>query len=183
MNELRSEIKKLIDAYIEANREYYRLAFDREYSFRLGKPCSPQQIAALEGVLGKALPPSYRAFLELHNGFAGFMGNQNLLAVEDQEAGWVLEEVENIGDLFEEEDGGENPFENGAIPVELGKGAPIYLVLDPRKVRKDGEMDFVEYEYTKKQEKFKDFVSFLRSKLEVIESLVEDEKRGTTQDE
>jgi hypothetical protein len=180
--ELRSEIKKLVDDYIEANREYSRLVFDQEYSFKLGKPCSPKQIAALEEILGKPLPPSYRAFLELHNGFEGFMGNQKLLAVEDQEADWVLAEVENIGDLFEE-NGGDNPFEKGAIPVELGKDAPIYLVLDPSKVRKDGEMDLVEYEYTNKQNKWKDFGSFLRSKLEALQGLIEDEKQGVAEGE
>lgn len=180
--ELQAEVKKLIDAFIEAKREYLRLRFDIAFTPQLGKPCTPQQIAALEEILGSDLPPSYRAFLELHNGFEGFLGNQNLLAVEDQEADWVLAELENIGDLFEE-DGGDNPFEKGAIPVELGKEAPIYLVLDPSKVRKDGEMDFVEYEHTEKQNKWKDFVSFLRSKLEVMESLVEDQKKGVAEDE
>lgn len=180
--ELHSEIKKLVDNYIEASREYDRLVFDKEYSFKLGKPCSPQQLAAMEQMLGKPLPPSYRAFLELYNGFEGFMGDQHLLAVEDQEAGWVQVELERIGDLFEEF-GGDNPFEKGAIAVELGKDAPIYLVLDPTKVRKNGEMDFVEYDDTEQQARFKDFISFLQSKLEVMRSLVEDEKTGVARDE
>ncbi|HEV2947407.1 MAG TPA: SMI1/KNR4 family protein, partial [Gemmataceae bacterium] len=180
--ELRSEIKKLVDEYVEAKREYFRLRFDKEYTVRLGKPCSPEQIAALEEILGKALPPSYRTFLELHNGFERFIGNQKLLGVEDQEADWVQVEVERIADLFEE-NGGDNPFERGAIPVEIGQDAPIYMILDPRKVRKDGEMDFVEYDLTEEQNRFKDFVSFLRSKLESTRRLIEKEKKGATEDE
>src|SRR2546430_1214868 len=130
--EPRSEIRKLLDDFIEAKREYIRLRFDKEYSPKLAKPASPDDIAELEQKLGKALPPSYRAFLELHNGFVNFIGNQNLLAVEDQDD-WAEGELDRIGDLFDEF-GGDNPFERGAIPVELGKGAAIYLVLDPSKV-------------------------------------------------
>jgi SMI1 / KNR4 family (SUKH-1) len=180
--DLRSEIKQLVDDFIEASREYFRLRFDVEYSFQLGKPCSPGQIAALEGILGKALPPSYRAFLELHNGFENFIGNQNLLAVEDQQADWVEEEVDTLNDLFEEH-GGDNPFEKGAIPVALEQDTSTYLVLDPSKVRKNGEMDFVEYEYTRERIRFEDFGSFLRSKLEAMGRLIEKEKRGADEDE
>jgi hypothetical protein len=180
--ELRSEIKKLLDDFVEAKREYIRLCFDKEYSAKLGKPASPEQIAELEERIEKPLPPSYRAFLELHNGFENFIGIQNLLAVEDQDAGWVEGELERIGDNFEEF-GGDNPFEKGAIPVQLGKDQPVYLVLDPKKVRKNGEMDFVEYDNTEEQNRFKDFASFLRSKVEAMRSLIEDEKEGTAEDE
>ena len=179
---LQAEIKKLVDEFIEANREYDGLVFDQEYSFQLGKPCSPEQIAALEEILGKTLPPSYRAFLELHNGFEGFSGNEKLLAVEDQESGWVQGEIEKFSDLFDEH-GGDDPFKRGSIPVKLGKDAPTYVVLDPSKVRKNGEMDLVEYEYTEEQDRYKDFVSFLQSELEVVKDLIEDEKKGTAEDE
>jgi hypothetical protein len=57
------------------------------------------------------------------------------------------------------------------------------MILDPRKVRKDGEMDFVEYDLTEEQNRFKDFVSFLRSKLESTRRLIEKEKKGATEDE
>lgn len=180
--ELRAEIKKLIDDFIEAKVEYIRLRFDRDYAAQLGKPCSSEQIAVLEGFLGKPVPPSYRAFLELYNGFESISGNRSLLAVEDQGAGWVQVELENIGDLFEEF-GDDNPFEKGAIPVELGQDARGYLVLDPRKVHENGEMDFVKYDFTQEQDRYGDFVSFLRSKVEMMQGLVEDEREGTDEDE
>jgi hypothetical protein len=176
--ELRSEVKKLVDDFVEASREYHLLRFDDEYSFRLGKPCSPKQIAALEKTIGKPLPPSYRAFLELHNGFDGFIGSRNLLAVEDQGDGWVEFELKKLGARFDEF-GDINPFKQGAIPVELGEDDPVYLVLDPRKVRKNGEMDFVQYEYSKEENRYDSFVSYLQSELASVRRLIEKEKKGT----
>jgi len=180
--DLKSEVKKLVDDFVEASREYMLLRYDEEYSFRLGKPCSPKQIAALEKTIGKPLPPSYRAFLELYNGFDGFIGSRNLLAVEDQGSAWVEAELKKFGARFDEF-GDSNPFKKGAIPVELGQDDPIYLILDPSKVLKDGEMYFVKYDNTKAENKYESFVSYLQSKLASVRRSIEKEKKGAAEDE
>jgi len=135
----------------------------------------------LEGFLGKSLPPSYRAFLELHNGWSHFDGGAKLLAVEDQESKWVKERLQALARGFEGV--APNPFDNGAIPVLLGRDEHNFLVLDPRKVRKNGEMDFVMYDYTEVEDRFKDFTSYLCDDLEVIRRLIAEEKHGTPDEE
>jgi hypothetical protein len=176
-----TSLKTLIREIMEAKLEYDRLAFDKERPHELGLPASPQQIAKLESILGKSLPPSYRAFLELHNGWSNFDGGAKLLAVEDHESKWVKERLRAFARGFEADE--ENPFEIGAIPVLLGTNEHNFLVLDPSKIRKNGEMDFVMYDYTEEEDRFKDFTSYLRGELEALRRLNEEEKDGTPDEE
>jgi len=186
MNVHKKDLVKLIDQLVEIKREYSRLAFDEEDQTKLGPPATPQQIARLEKKLGTPLPPSYRAFLELHNGWEHFDGSENLLSVEDQDSEWVKECLKMVKMAYlavDEEERHENPLEHGAIPIRMGEGEPAYLILDPRKVRKDGEMEFIEYEYAEKTKRFKDFISFLRNDLKVERQLLEEEKKGTSEED
>ncbi len=175
-------LNKLIAELAEAKRELDRLTLDEENVPELGKPCSARQIATLEGILGKPLPPSYRSFLELHNGWKSFDGDAKLLAVEDHGSGWVKERVKGLGFLFQEFES-EDPFKEGAIPVLLGKKERNFLVLDPRTVRPNGEMDFVSYDLTEEEDRYKSFTSFLQDALKLTRELVKDEKEGTAEDE
>ena len=177
-----ADLQKLIHDLAEIKREYSRLAFDEEHRMKLGEPATPEQIAKLERRLGKPLPPSYRAFLELHNGWESFDGSLNLLSVQDQESDWVKEWLKMLLTLFRAVKE-ENPFEKGAIPVLLGEGEHDFLILDPRTVRKDGEMDFVKFHFAEVDDRFKDFTSFLRNDLEVERQLLENEKKGTPDNE
>ena len=176
-----TSIETLIREIMAAMREYDRLAFDKERPHELGPPAPPKQIAKLEGILGTSLPPSYRAFLELHNGWSHFDGGAKLLAVEDHGSKWVKERLLEFARGFEGV--AVNPFEIGAIPVLLGMNEHNFLVLDPRKVRKNGEMDFVMYDYTEEEDRFKDFTSYLRDDLDVRRRLIAEEKHGTPDEE
>jgi SMI1 / KNR4 family (SUKH-1) len=117
--QLQVDLQKLIHELAEAQREYDRLVSDEEDEHALGPPASPKQVAKLEDIVGKPLPPSYRAFLELHNGWDDFAGGAKLLSVEDHGRAWVKKRVKDLGDLFFENDS-KNPFLNGAIPILLG---------------------------------------------------------------
>lgn len=176
------DLAKLIHDLAEAKGEYDRLAMDEETPHDLGGPASPQQIGKLESILGKPLPPSYRAFLELHNGWSNFAGGAKLLSVEDQTSAWVKKRVKDLGDLLFEDDD-KNPFLQDAVPILLGKDENSYLVLDPNKVRKDGEMDFVMYDYGEAERRFKDFTSFLRHDFKLMQELIKDEKDGISDDD
>jgi hypothetical protein len=175
-------LRKLIDQLAETKREYTRLAFDEEDSMKLGEPASQSQIAKLERRLGKPLPPSYRAFLELHNGWEHFDGGLNLLSVEDQDSDWVRDWLKMLAMAFTAVKE-ENPFEKGALPIMLGEGEHTFLILDPRTVRRDGEMDFVKYTFAQVDERFKDFTSFLQGDLEGERELLDKEKKGAPEED
>lgn len=170
-----SELPDLIEELLRAKREFSRLRSDEEDQVGPRPPASQGQIAALERELGAGLPPSYRAFLELHNGWPDFSGAAKLLAVEDHASEWVRERIAYWSDLMED---GQNPFKRGAIPVLLGETENHFLVLDPTTVRKNGEMDFVDYDYGQEFQRFADFTSFLENDLKVMTRLIDREING-----
>jgi hypothetical protein len=170
-------LPQLIEQLAEALRTYDQLAFDEEYEHRLGRPCSEKQLAFLEKKLGKPLPPSYKAFLELHNGWADLSGDAKLLAVEDHRAEWVEEHLEDLAEIFADLDQ-ENPFEKGALPVLLGEDSNQLLYIDPHTARDDGEMDFVALDITAEEGRFPNFTSFLADKLELLCVMIDGEKNG-----
>lgn len=175
-------LPQLIDQLTEAMRTYHRLAFDEESEHEVGKPTSLQQLAKLEKKLGKPLPPSYKAFLELHNGWDGFAAGAKLLAADDHPSELVEERLADMRELFPEV-GLENPFEKGALPVMLGEDSDLVLYIDPRTTRPDGEMDFVLLDNTAEDRRFPDFTSFLRYRLDLLRRMIDDQTKGVADDD
>jgi len=182
MKSIKEEIEKLVDKLADARREYDRLAFDEEEPQELGAPAPPARIAAFEKKLGITLPPSYRAFLELHDGWAEFDGEAKLLAIEDQDSAWVKKRTKALGEHFAEEDE-ENPFEAGCVPIMVGPTERNFAVLDPRKPRKDGEMDIVTYDLAEEEDRFKDFAAYLKDQLKVTKELIDEERSGESEED
>lgn len=175
-------IAQLVSQLADALREYDRLAFDEEYEHPLGSPCSPQQIAKLEKRFGRPLPPSYRAFLELHNGWGEVSGDAKFLAVEDHGKEWVSEHLDDLSEIFDEMDQ-DNPFSGGALVVFLGEESDQLLYIDPHTQRPDGEMDFVALDITTEEQRFPDFAAFLQHKIDLLHAMIDDEKNGVSADE
>jgi SMI1/KNR4 family protein SUKH-1 len=177
-----SQLQKLIHQLLEAKQELHRLLFDEAYPGELGEPSDPKQIGVVEAILGKPLSPSYRAFLELYNGWSSFAGDAKLLAIEDQRSKWVKERLKSLGFLFQEFER-EDPFKEGAIPILLGERERDFLIMDPRTRRPDGEMDFISIDLTKERKRFTDFTSFLLHDLKLTQRLIVSERKGTKDDE
>ena len=180
--DLTTRLARLIEESIAAKNEYSKLASDRIPDMRLGPPCTEQQLDELAARLGKPLPPSYLSFLSLHDGWFHFDGDTHLLSVADHREAWVKEKVEELSGLMKEY-GEDDPFARGALPIVLGPDEGTFVVLDPRKVRKNGEMDVVMYDLTEEQDRLKDFVAFLQDDLEVTQVLIDEEKNGGPDDD
>ncbi|BCH25438.1 SMI1/KNR4 family protein [Mesorhizobium sp. L-8-3] len=170
-------LPRLVEQLAQALRTYDKLAFDEEYDHELGEPASRQQLARLERKLSKPLPPSYRAFLELHNGWVNFAGDAKLLAVEDHDDEWVEDVLADLQEVFSDLDQ-ENPFENGALPVMLGEDSRQAVYLDPQTLRADGEMDVVVLDINKEERRLPDFTSFLMYKLGLLREMIDNQTRG-----
>ncbi len=178
----RSTLPDLIKQLSEAQRAYERLAFDEENEHPLGKPCSQKQILTLEKRLGKPLPPSYRAFMELHNGWTNFAADAKLLAVEDHKSEWVEERLLDMKELFPEADQ-DDPFEQGSMLVMVGEDSEEVLYVDPSTVRADGEMDFVALDIVEETGRYKDFTSFLEYKLDLFRRMIDKQTKGTPEED
>ncbi|MEZ5510142.1 MAG: SMI1/KNR4 family protein [Gammaproteobacteria bacterium] len=174
--EIREQLQTLIHALIAAKNTYDQLVFDEQYPVELGPPATPEQIAALEQLLGKALPDSYRAFLQLHNGWSDFEGDGKLLGTDDHAAEWVQEKIQYWNDLWDMDS--DNPFEHGAMPVMLGEGLNHFLVLDPRRVNQQGQPLFVLYDYMHEEKSYEDFTGYLQNRLSILRRLIDRETNG-----
>lgn len=171
-----SNMENLIQELLNAFNELDKLMFDEYVDHRLGSPCSIAQIADFEKSIGFLLPPSYHEFLILHNGWDKFDGGAKLLAIEDFQSDWVLKRKNEIETyIFEEED--QTPFDQNMVPILLGE-ENNFLLLDPNTVKKNGEMDFIAYDFSEEEARFPDFYSFLKSHLESMTRLIDEERNG-----
>lgn len=80
------ELARLIAAILERAQELDRL-HGWQIQRRLGAPATVDQLALVEHVAGFELPADYRTFLELHNGWEGFSGENALLSAEQMTSG------------------------------------------------------------------------------------------------
>jgi len=109
----------------------------------LGRPATETEIRALETHLEVTLPPSYRDFLRICNGWQHFSGNLHLLSVAQQIEGEYAQYVHQWK--------GEQWAAGEPVPVEsLVVGIALHTntarLLDRNKVGVDGEMEAVWWE-------------------------------------
>ena len=68
----------------------------------LGEPSTKLQMEMVSKRLGIQLPPSYAAFLGLHNGWMDFVGTAMLLPAEEYDQPWVASRISRIRSPFKE---------------------------------------------------------------------------------
>lgn len=166
---LRTRLAELTPRLFEAYAEYGRrmdMETDETFDEALGPPCSPAEIDALEAHLGIALPPSYRAFLELYSHWLGVpgCGGADLLGPAEHRDAHVRETLAWKSTMFDEfED--HNPIKAGAVPLAIGDDRNMILLERP--VRADGEMSVVHYYLTEAEGRWS-------SLIEMFEDLIQD---------
>ncbi|MFF2010225.1 SMI1/KNR4 family protein [Streptomyces sp. NPDC058195] len=107
-------------------------------------PASAERIVAMEKRLGLRMPPSYREFLEVSDGWRHAGGFVSLLA-GSAEARWH-DNASGLADMFEEyldEDAGPEEWREAdlwrrGLQLDVESDA-LYVVLDPGDVAEDGE--------------------------------------------
>ena len=177
---IKDQIAALVTELFAARGEYHQLALDEPAPDVLGPPSSPRQLFELERMLGKHLPPSYRALMELHHGWESFDGDANILSNADRKADWFGPRVQELGGMFMEFTG-ENPLASWGFPVILGPGAASnqLTVLDTRQLAAGGEIELTRYDFTNEERRFPSWLEYLQAKLDVTRKLIEMERNGT----
>ena len=107
----------------------------------LGPPTSIEDIDLLEKTCGHKLPPSYRAFLGLHNGWRMVDGATDLLSVQEMLVEPIAEEIREWQTFMAEE--GETALAEGLV-VGFGTIAPSSIVLDFSHVDNNGECKVID---------------------------------------
>lgn len=178
MTTIANEITDIVDRLLAAEQELERLQRDEDLDDKRGAPSTVASLAWLQKRFGHPLPPSYRAFLEQHDGWADLSGEAKLLSVADQDASWVRDRVEEFEEMFAEFNPGTSPFAAGCLPIFLGPYESNYAVIDPKSPTRDGEYAVVTYDTTEEEELFESFGDFLRDMAALSEAAVAAEKSG-----
>jgi hypothetical protein len=168
----RAAIEELILHIFELNATYEQLIGLKPRQ-RLGPPAPEAAIAGFEAWLGFSLPPSYRLFLAMHNGWKGFEANLSLLSIEEQKEGETADYVRSWkAEAWAE---GQTLIVEGlVIGIELNTAKAWVIDTSHRDDR--GEMEVVNWHGFETQ-RDPDFLAMLRTKAKYMEELVA-EKRG-----
>jgi hypothetical protein len=137
-----------------------------------GPPATEEDIAMLERRIGRRLPPTYRAFLELHDGFANLAFPGNILRLSDRRPkATVTREHDHDGvvdhrRLVTQYDDGEAPVE--AVIIADYSEPNHWAYLDPGAPSGDDEWSIVFYDPSDDDRMYPDLVAFLESCLDQV---------------
>jgi hypothetical protein len=92
MTSMHERLESAIENGVAARHTYYK-AIDLPDEQVLGAAASEDTIVRLEKLIERRLPSSYRAFLQMHNGWQMIEGDVRLLSVEAQLGGRDRERV------------------------------------------------------------------------------------------
>lgn len=129
-------------------------------------PASEERIAAMEERLGRRMPPSYRQFLAVSDGWRHAGGFVWLLA-GTEEAHWHANES-GLADLFEEDAGPDERWEAGIWRrgLQLDVESDVtHVLMDPEDVDEDGEWAVYTWSSWRAAppERHADFLAFMRA--------------------
>lgn len=137
---LRQRIERAVRDGIAARHDYYA-SIDLPDEQQLGPPASESDLRALEAVLGKALPPSYRTFLELYDGWRMVDGGVDLLSIAEQ----LWTRRTEIKDWQKRMLEAGDHVAGSALVIGVSRVTPTRYLLDPALVSADGEWRFVQH--------------------------------------
>jgi hypothetical protein len=140
---------------------------------QLGTPASPAQMALIQQTAGFELPPDYRAFLELHNGWQGFSGENALLSAEQMMSGPMRSSIAETKDIQRETD---DSAINGFVINASISGSDIAYI-DPSTRKPDGIADVVRWDPRMREYKrFPSFTAYLAGQVDLLERLIAKER-------
>jgi hypothetical protein len=170
---MKSAIKRLFDA----NQEYMVLIYGKNSDQSLGRPCTEEELKQIENNNHIRLPPSYRCFLLMFDGWKNFSGDAHLLSTADRSQKGIIDRIENFK-AWEEEKGNESAADGFVIIA--GETSTYIVYLDTHTQRPDDEMDVVEYGYEEgEMDRYPDLVSYLEDQYKVTRKLIAEEKGET----
>jgi hypothetical protein len=125
------------------SRAAYYAAIDLPDEQRLGPPGAPLELEELERVFDRPLPPSFRTFLELHDGWVMANGAVDLLPLAQLRAiaAGALDGPGTHARLDSDDE-----VVTRSLIIGAGAGSAAMLLLDPERVTDAGEWAVVGYD-------------------------------------
>jgi cell wall assembly regulator SMI1 len=177
-NHLEERIRRaVIDGYEARSDHYATIDPDMADEQQLGSPTPESRIVDLETRLGRPLPPSYRAFLSMYNGWRmGVNAATDLLTVEEMLDGPRAERVgawrQLAQELAQKYAQGEVEIVARALVIGVAEVTPTRVLLDPKTIDANGEWALVEYYYGV-EHVYPSFLNWLEATVEEFRQLAE----------
>jgi cell wall assembly regulator SMI1 len=156
MDSLTRRIQAAVESGVRARSEFYRTV-GLEDEQKLGGPASEEQIGLLERKVGQRLPPSYRKFLLLHDGWDMVDGTTDLLSLRDLLHGPRAAKIAAWQEKVRQY--GETRFADGLVIGHSLVGQQR-IILDPRQVNDEGEWTLIALDKDS-QDDYESFVVWL----------------------
>jgi len=139
--------------------------------YKLYPPASEREIAMYERTLAHPLPPSYRHFLRMHNGWLGYWGDSALLGVPKpynaNRHRYLKRDLRHSDGYLEDDDEGPDYFRVAEIiPIACDLNGGL-VAFDMTRIDKRGEPQVIDCQNTNGcvDNRHKDFVRFLEMRI------------------
>jgi hypothetical protein len=165
-------LKRLVERVFSLNGHYKQLLGVDANNQALGPPASDRKLTELEDWIGMRLPPSYRLFLSMYNGWRGFEGNVCLLSIDEQRLGTYADYVREWKQARWEE--GEGSLVDGIV-IGIKVYGNTAVIIDTSRVDQNGEMQLVVWRNFE-TERDANFIELLRNKENILERLIAQEE-------
>jgi cell wall assembly regulator SMI1 len=169
MTTLTSRLRAAVDSGVKARSRFYR-AIDLEDEQRLGAPATEDQVLRLERAIARALPPSYREFLLLHNGWAMIDGGTDLLSIEDLLTGPRASKIAAWQSQARRY--GETRLAEGLV-IGHSNISQARIILDPKQVDEHGEWALIAVDKDNEDE-YASFLAWLEQSVRDYQLLAEE---------
>jgi hypothetical protein len=152
-------------------RSTYYTALGLSDEQQLGPPASLAQLTEIEARIGKSLPPSYRTFLCLYDGWRMATASMELLSVAEMLGGprqasirkWQQRALE-AGDSVA----------GRSLVIAVSVVTPTKLLLDPETVDAEGEWECVSH-HKDEEISYPSFLAWLEESVEEFREILKDE--------
>jgi hypothetical protein len=168
---LEERIRHAVDEGRKARSEYYDV-IDLPNEQQLGAPAPNELIIELETRLGKKLPPSYRVFLSLYDGWRMVDGAMDLLSIGEMLEGAREKKISEWqqkalveGDLVAAK----------SLVIGVAEVTPTKLLLNPEIVDDQGEWIIVQHHIVEECT-YPNFLVWLEESIEEFKELIKQEK-------
>jgi SMI1 / KNR4 family (SUKH-1) len=168
-----SDLVDLIQSAVKEGRKarsayYANIVLEDEQE--LGGPAPEAQLVNIENRVGRRLPPSYRTFLSLYNGWRMISGAIDLLSIEEMLGGPRAEQVHKW-----QQEAVRNDYEAitvRSLVIGLGEITATRILLDPETIGPDGEWALVLYDRGEAEE-YSSFIEWLEASVAIFRDMVE----------
>ena len=153
----------------QAARTAYFESIDLPDEQKLGEPAGAEALEALEKRFGRPLPPSYRRFLELHDGWEMASGDMDLLSTTQMFEPPYSTRIQKF-----HADCGKYNDQVGVRSLVIGYSdtTPTRLLLDPERIDAAGEWTLVVHHHGE-EETSESFLDWLEASVEEFTELAD----------